>query len=575
MAEKEYEMFMSSLKFLNDEDIVENLPEETDDAKFSVVYSTSLKERCMLREIKGRDVSDKYKAIQKVRSKYLTIVYDIFYDGSSTYILEEFLSDGERLEDKIKSGKIFTTKETYDIISDISKGLGAFHRRKPPIVHNDVKPANIWIRADGTVKVFDYDISRTVKKNQSDNTEYACTPQYASPEQQRGVGQTTPRSDVYSVGLIMHKMLSGVHYGGKVTCKGPLKRVVKKCVKEDPSKRYSSAGKLPGAMRRAMNKWKFDLVVALVVAVCILLGWGFAKMQDGDNVGDPDPSTNDAYQQIVQHTENDGISSIITEKTSTTSPAVEISQTQQWSKLIHKTDNLIRKIINIGRNDYVIFENNENSVILTFSDDRKVVFDSFKEGYTQDIVYNYITDELYVVSYNDNEAIFFVLNDELSLNEVGTVEVNSIRPCENELAFFSNGYLYFPPSYDYNVIDVNNLYPVGNVQELYFHSNVVLGDDIYNQCSPGLRQTDALGQTVREISVDDIKYTYSNCQKIYFLCNTDGVYYIKSFDGENVVDEYQFDATTSITVKDIKGFCVVNDTVLMYGTNIVKEYKMK
>ena len=84
---------------------------------------------------------------------------------------------------------------------------------QPPVIHNDINTSNIMICDDNRVKLFDFDISRTYKKEASKNTELFGTEEYASPEHY-GYGQSEPRTDIYSLGVTMHRMLCGEYLSG-------------------------------------------------------------------------------------------------------------------------------------------------------------------------------------------------------------------------------------------------------------------------------------------------------------------------------------------------------------------------
>ena len=101
----------------------------------------------------------------------------------------------------------------------------------PKIIRNDINPTNIKIRPDGTVKLFDFDISRLYKKGQSQNTVLFGTEEFAAPEHY-GYGQSEPRTDIYCLGVTMHKMLTGKVLSSEhqSTYTGKLKKIINKCL---------------------------------------------------------------------------------------------------------------------------------------------------------------------------------------------------------------------------------------------------------------------------------------------------------------------------------------------------------
>ncbi len=223
------DFFMSRIKHL--EDI-----KETEKTKLSVVLYEATHTTCILRVCKNRNLSAVCDALLQVKNPNVALVYQYVYAGGNTYILEEMLS-GKTLEETIEDKGLFSEKETAKIISEVCSGLADFHKRQPPVIHNDINTSNIMICDDNRVKLFDFDISRTYKKEASKNTELFGTEEYASPEHY-GYGQSEPRTDIYSLGVTMHRMLCGEYLSGDRQChyKGRMKKIIEKCIEIDPKK---------------------------------------------------------------------------------------------------------------------------------------------------------------------------------------------------------------------------------------------------------------------------------------------------------------------------------------------------
>ena len=82
--------------------------------------------------------------------------------------------------------------------------LGYLHTRQPPIIFRDLKPGNVMITPDGAIYLIDFGIARLFKPGQQKDTMAFGSPGYAAPEQY-GKAQTTPRSDVFSLGVLLHQ----------------------------------------------------------------------------------------------------------------------------------------------------------------------------------------------------------------------------------------------------------------------------------------------------------------------------------------------------------------------------------
>src|SRR4051794_13037783 len=133
-------------------------------------------------------------------------VYDYGQDAAGPFIVME-LVDGEDLASIIKRSGALPPRQAARITAEAARALHAAHQRG--IVHRDVKPGNIMIDRDGRVKVTDFGIARAIAEAQMTlpGTTLGSV-HYFSPEQARG-DQTTPASDIYSLGIVLFELLTG------------------------------------------------------------------------------------------------------------------------------------------------------------------------------------------------------------------------------------------------------------------------------------------------------------------------------------------------------------------------------
>jgi beta-lactam-binding protein with PASTA domain/predicted Ser/Thr protein kinase len=142
----------------------------------------------------------------------IVAVYDTGEDrsasGATPYIVMEYV-EGQTLRDVLRGEGVLTPERAMSLSADICGALDFSHRNG--IVHRDVKPGNVMITPQGSVKVMDFGIARAVSDSAATMTSTAAvigTAQYLSPEQARGEG-VDARSDVYSVGCLLYELVTG------------------------------------------------------------------------------------------------------------------------------------------------------------------------------------------------------------------------------------------------------------------------------------------------------------------------------------------------------------------------------
>lgn len=188
---------------------------------------------------------DVFRALKKQRHKNVVQIYEVCADEQGAIIVLEEYVEGKTLS-KILSNEKLDRKTACKIAIQLCDALIFLHSMG--IVHRDIKPENIIIKEDGTAVLIDFSIARLLNNHDKD-TQALGTPGYAAPEQ-FGISQSGSTTDIYSLGILLNIMLTGVHPSVDLP-KGLLKQVVKKCTNVQISKRYSNAKKLKRAIKTA------------------------------------------------------------------------------------------------------------------------------------------------------------------------------------------------------------------------------------------------------------------------------------------------------------------------------------
>jgi serine/threonine protein kinase len=145
------------------------------------------------------------KAAAKLQHPNIVTVFELGEERGMPFIAMELLP-GVDLEVLLRSGEPFLLQEKLDVVIQVLRGLAFAHEHG--IVHRDMKPSNIRILDDGTVKIMDFGIAKLGGTSVTKSGMMVGTVHYMSPEQIRGRG-LDGRSDVFSVGVILHELLSG------------------------------------------------------------------------------------------------------------------------------------------------------------------------------------------------------------------------------------------------------------------------------------------------------------------------------------------------------------------------------
>ena len=199
------------------------------------------------------------QAVAMLSHPNIMSVYDVSTHDEADYIVMELI-DGITLKQYMEKKGTLNWKETLHFAMQIAKALEHAHGRG--IVHRDIKPHNVMVLKNGSVKVTDFGIARLMSQSNTLTKEALGSVHYISPEQAKG-GRVDNRSDLYSLGVVMYEMMTGrapfdgdspvavaiQHINGGAAMPstlnpnipGGLEQIIMKCMSTDPAGRYISA----------------------------------------------------------------------------------------------------------------------------------------------------------------------------------------------------------------------------------------------------------------------------------------------------------------------------------------------
>jgi F-box protein 11 len=136
-------------------------------------------------------------------------IYDYFEQQQRWYIVMDYI-EGQTLEDRLAQapGGKLSLGQVLPLTLQLCTVLAYLHSQRSPIIFRDLKPANIMVTVEDHVYLIDFGIARLFKPGQANDTVALGSPGYAAPEQY-GRSQSTPLTDIYSLGATLHQLLSG------------------------------------------------------------------------------------------------------------------------------------------------------------------------------------------------------------------------------------------------------------------------------------------------------------------------------------------------------------------------------
>lgn len=202
------------------------------------------------RELVKQSLMVEINLLKKLKHKGLPSIVDII-DQQDNYLIVMDYIEGITLENIMQEDGVQPQEKVVDWAIQLCDVLQYLHTRKPAIIYRDMKPSNIMLRSDGSVVLIDFGTAREFKERHVEDTTCLGTQGYAAPEQFGGMGQTDERTDIYSLGATMYRLVTGhnpseppyemypiTHWNPRLST--GLEGIIAKCTSKDPKSRYQS-----------------------------------------------------------------------------------------------------------------------------------------------------------------------------------------------------------------------------------------------------------------------------------------------------------------------------------------------
>ncbi len=198
--------------------------------------------------------------LARLNHSAIPALYDYFLEDGYWYLVMDYIP-GLTLSTYMRRQGALPPLEALNYAIQLCDVLAYLHRQTPPVIFRDLKPSNIILTPDHRLALVDFGIARYFKEGQANDTTDLGSPGYAAPEQYEGESQTDARSDLYSLGIILHEMLSGQRptrlnqqpeplHTFNPNLSSVLSGLVTVATRPDPAYRFQSAYTLHSALER-------------------------------------------------------------------------------------------------------------------------------------------------------------------------------------------------------------------------------------------------------------------------------------------------------------------------------------
>lgn len=222
------------------------------------------------------------KAVAALSHPHILAIHDFGRDGSTVYAVMELL-EGQTLRERLAGGAL-PVRKVVEIALQIAQGLAAAHEKG--IIHRDLKPDNVFVTANGRVKILDFGLAKAIQTDPGTSVTVAATGQastpgmvvgtvgYMAPEQVTGAA-VDHRTDIFAFGAVVYEMLTGRRAFARGSSAetiaailredvpempadagvpAPLERILRRCLEKNPAERFHSAHDVGIALEAVLDR---------------------------------------------------------------------------------------------------------------------------------------------------------------------------------------------------------------------------------------------------------------------------------------------------------------------------------
>ena len=289
-------VYLAMDKRLNKQWAIKEFRKDKDNASNQVALAALLKEANLMK---------------RLDHPTLPRIVDIIDDNQNVYVIMDYI-EGESLNKVLDAYGAQPQEAVIEWAKQVSEVLDYLHTQNPPIIYRDMKPANLMLKPDGSVRLIDFGIAREHKEGKAGDTEAIGTRGYAAPEQFGGMGQTDARTDIYSFGVTLYHLVTGKSPAEPPYELYPIRQwdpsfssglewLIQKCTQLNPGDRFQSCAEITYVLEnlskfdegvRQKQKRRFNIflasailtVVFAVASVGSFIGSNIAKQNSYDGL---------------------------------------------------------------------------------------------------------------------------------------------------------------------------------------------------------------------------------------------------------------------------------------------------